>query len=223
MKDYEIHKLIEQQNPEEKERLWQRIKAELDLPDSPPAPAPVAAKPKMWRRWTAIAAALVCVITLSIVLPLTLGGEKVRFCDYGQYITADLGQTLQEYSLKHNGSIMYVDWYDYAEEVATEYAYMKTNVNDIVYFRERVINGETGEELTVSVTDNRTRVDIFDKYYNNNNEENRISVKDVAVQCLVSLSSSSAIFEYDKHIYYLELAVGNAQARLTEIIESMLP
>lgn len=221
MKDYEIHKLIEQQNPEAKERLWQRIKSELDLPDNPPAPAPVAAKPKVWKRWTAIAAALVCVITLSIVLPLTLGGEKVRFCDSEHYTVAGLEQTLKEYSSAHNGNIMYVDWYDSAEEVTTEYAYMKTNVNDIVYFREDIINGETGEELTVSVTDNRTRVDIFNQYYNN--EGNSETVKNISIKYLISFSSSSAIFEYDKHIYYLELAVGNAQERLTEIIESMLP
>lgn len=222
MKDYEIHKLIEQQNPEAKERLWQRIKSELDLPDNPPAPAPVAAKPKVWKRWTAIAAALVCVITLSIVLPLTLGGEKVRFCDSEHYTVAGLEQTLKEYSSAHNGNIMYVDWYGSAEEVTTEYAYMKTNVNDIVYFREYIVNGETGEELTVSVTDNRTRVDIFNQYYDENNEE-RTEIKNTSVLWKTFSLYSTAIFEYDKHIYYLELAVGNAQERLTEIIESMLP
>ena len=133
MKDYEIHKLIEQQNPEAKERLWQRIKSELDLPDNPPAPAPVAAKPKVWRRWTAIAAALVCVITLSIVLPLTLGGEKIRFSDFEHYTVARLEQNLEDYFLSNNRDLLVVDWYDIAEEVKTDYGHINEDPNDVVF------------------------------------------------------------------------------------------
>ena len=221
MKDYEIHKLIEQQNPEEKERLWQRIKAELDLPDSPPTtPAPVAAKPKVWRRWTAIAAALVCVITLSIVLPLTLDGENERYCDFEHYTTASLEQNLGDYFSSNNKDLLSVDWYDIAEEVKTEYGHMKENKNDIVFFGETILNGETGESLTLYVTDNKTRVDILEDYYN---DCNSTKVRDVTVQYKSDRLSSQAVFNYRNNIYYLELDVGNAQERLTEIIESMLP
>lgn len=220
MKDIDVHKLIEQQEPEAKERMWQRIKAELNLPDAP-QPAPVVAKPRPWKKWTAIAAALVCVITLSIVLPLTLGGEKVRYCTATQYVVKDLGQSLKDYSAAHNNNLLYADWYDVAEDSTTEYAHITDNENDIVFFKEWFINGETGEELTLSSTDNKTRVDIFDVYQNNINKET--NVKSLLVKWQISLASTVATFQYNKHIYYLELNVGNAQERLTEIIENMLP
>lgn len=35
MKEKDIHKLIEQQNPEIKQRIWERICVELDLPTVP--------------------------------------------------------------------------------------------------------------------------------------------------------------------------------------------
>lgn len=220
MKDYEIHKLIEQQNPEEKERLWQRIKAELDLPDSPPAPAPVAAKPKVWRRWTAIAAALVCVITLSIVLPLTLGGEKERYCDFEHYTTASLEQNLGDYFSSNNKDLLSVDWYDIAEEVKTEYGHINEDPNDVVFFKETIVNIETGEILMLYITDNRTRVDVLEIYHTDNNTT---SVCNVSVKYSSDDLYTRAMFEYNKNVYYLNIDVGNAQARLTEIIESMLP
>lgn len=220
MKDYEIHKLIEQQNPEEKERLWQRIKAELDLPDSPPAPAPVAAKPKVWRRWTAIAAALVCVITLSIVLPLTLGGEKERYCDFEHYTTASLEQNLGDYFSSNNKDLLSVDWYDIAEEVKTEYGHINEDPNDVVFFKETIVNIETGEILMLYITDNRTRVDVLEIYHTDNNTT---SVRNVSVKYSSDDLYTRAMFEYNKNVYYLNIDVGNAQARLTEIIESMLP
>lgn len=220
MKDYEIHKLIEQQNPEEKERLWQRIKAELDLPDSPPTPAPVAAKPKVWKRWTAIAAALVCVITLSIVLPLTLGGENERYCDFEHYTTASLEQNLGDYFSSNNKDLLSVDWYDIAEEVKTEYGHINEDPNDVVFFKETIVNIETGEILMLYITDNRTRVDVLEIYHTDNNTT---SVRNVSVKYSSDGLYTRAMFEYNKNVYYLNIDVGNAQERLTEIIESMLP
>lgn len=221
MKDIDVHRLIEQQEPEAKERMWQRIKAELNLPDAP-QPAPVSAKPKQWKKWTAIAAALVCVITLSIVLPLTLGGEKVRYCTATQYVVKDLGQTLKDYSAAHDNNLLYVDWYDVAEDSTAEYGHITDNENDIVFFKEWFINGETGEELTLSSTDNKTRVDIFNTFYEDSGNADT-NIKGNIMHWRVSEMRTLATFQYNKNIYYLELNVGNAQERLTEIIEGMLP
>lgn len=221
MKDIDVHKLIEQQEPEAKERMWQRIKAELNLPDAP-QPAPVSAKPKQWKKWTAIAAALVCVITLSIVLPLTLGGEKVRYCTSTQYVVKDLGKSLKDYSAAHDNNLLYVNWYDVAEDRTTEYGHITENENDIVFFKEWIVNGETGEELTLSITDTKTRVDIFNRYYDGNGET-QSSIDKTNIQWNINYVSTLALFQYNKNIYYLELNVGDAQERLTEIIEGMLP
>ena len=199
--------------------MWQRIKAELNLPDAP-QPAPVVAKPKQWKKWTAIAAALVCVITLSIVLPLTLGGEKVRFYDSKQYTTESLEQNLGDYFSSNNKKLLYVDWYGSAEEIKTRYGHINGNANDVVFYSETIINGETGETLTVYITDNKTRVDILDNYYVDTQEFN---VNNISVQYKSNRLISRAMFEYNSNNYYLEIDIEDAQERLTEIIENMLP
>lgn len=220
MKEKDIHKLIEQQNPEAKQRLWERIKAELDLPDSPRVIARAAAKSNRWKQWTAIVLAVFVVVTLSIVLPLTLRGHGARFCDATQYTAEDLGQTLKEYSVAHNNELLYVDWYDVAGSLTTtEYGYNNKDKNDVIYFKESIISGDTGETVILSVTDNKTRVDIFNKYYNGEiTAESKI--KEIVVRWKNVSLRSTAIFEYKNYTYIIEL--DGSQARLTEIIETML-
>lgn len=219
MREKDIHNLIEQEEAEAKQRIWERIKPQLDL-EPRPKQQPVVKK-KTWK-WATLAIALVCIVTLSIVLPLTLrdDGPKVRYCDVNEYIISDLGQTLREYTVEHEEKFMYVDWYDIAEERNSRYAYLVEDENDIVFFEEYFINGETGEELNFAVTDSRTRVDRFDAYYDNCEE---LVVKNLTVNIKsFSRKDSYATFEYKGYIYYLQLSFGDGQERLVEIIEDML-
>lgn len=216
MREKDIHNLIEQEESEAKQRIWERIKPQLDL-EPRPKQQPVAKK-KTWK-WVSLAVALVCIVTLSIVLPLTLKDNGSRYCDYTQYKKDELNQTLKEYSTKHNNSFLYVDWYDVAEDVQTSYGHLIGNEKDIVFFEELFI-AKTGEELTFAVTDNKTQVDRFSDYYENYKE---IIVKKVTVKVKsFSRKNSYATFEYQSHIYYLQLNVEDGQARLVEIIEGML-
>ena len=89
-----------------------------------------------------------------------------------------------------------------------------------MFFRETIVNNETGEILTLYITDNRTRVDVLEIYHTGNNTT---SVRNVSVKYSSDGLSTRAMFEYNKNVYYLNIDVGNAQERLTEIIESMLP
>lgn len=218
MRENDIHNLIEQQDPERKQRVWEKICSQVDLPaarQSTPAPK------KRTFKWAALAVALVCVVTLSIVLPLALrdNGPQDRYCDMTQYTTETLSQTLKEYSLSHNNSLLYVDWYDCAEELNTEYAYVIGDKGDVVFIQEYLVNSETGEGLLVALTDNRTRVDIFEEFYNSVDSTSSVNV--VTVKWHNTFKDTFAMFEYQKHIYYLQLDVADGQERLTEIIEGM--
>lgn len=219
MREKDVHNLIEQQDPETKQRLWKRISAQLDLTPQPETQARTQVKPRLkgWH-WATIAVALVCV-TLSIVLPLTLKENGTRYCDMTQYTTEDLEQTLREYSLANNKGFLYVDWYDIADERKTNYSYINNNKNDVVFFEEFFINGETGSTLTLSITNNKTKVDRFELY---NKVDEEFVVKGRTIKLNQQMFQTLAIFEYKGNIYYLQLDVGNAKDELTEIIKSML-
>lgn len=217
MKKRDIHNLIEQQDLEEKQRIWEKIQSQLDVKPAP-QPTVATAKPKTWK-W-AVAFAVLIVVTLSVVLPLTLTGDGVRYCDMTQYTTESLGQTLRDYSASHNKELLFVDWYDIADEITTDYAHMNSDKKDIVFFEETIINGNTGEEITLSVTDNKTQVDKFEQYYKSDKE---FAVNDVTVKWnSQNHATLFATFEYKNHIYYLKLDVIGGQDQMIEIIENML-
>lgn len=220
MREKDVHKLIEQQDYDDKQRVWERINAQMGgvLPDLPVKRRRAVPK-KVW--WTAFAMALVCIVTLSVVLPLTLGHNEppIRFCDATQYTVGELGQTLREYSSQHNRGFMYVDWYGNADEVITTYGRSNEDEQDIFFFSETLINGQTGEQLVLSITDNHTRVDIFNEFYDNYEV---VGILGINVQFKNYRRISQAAFEYKGYIYYLRIDVVNGQARLSEIIEGML-
>lgn len=216
MRDKDIHKLIEQENPEAKQRMWERVSAELGLND---IPQQKAVKRRQPLKWALIAATIICVVTLSIVLPIMLRDDGARFCDSTQYTTASSDQTIGEYSALNNNKFIYTDWYENADEIITDYAYLNNNKNDIIFFTETIVNGETGEVLKQSVTDNKTRVDIFDRYLNSDSNT-KTTINGISVQWHNSYTNAVAVFEYKNNVYYLELE--GTQERLTEIITDML-
>ncbi|MDE7454754.1 MAG: hypothetical protein K2M64_02875 [Clostridia bacterium] len=216
MREKDIHNLIEQQNPEEKQRMWEKVSSQLDVEPRPKTQVKTKTKAL---RWASIAVALVLIVTLSITLPLTLRDDGIRYCDATQYTTDRMEQTLQEYSLMNNKDFLCVDWYDIADEVKTNYGYINDNKNDIVFFEEVIVNGETGDSISLSITDNKTRVDKFDQFYE---EIDEMFVKDITVKFSEQLWKTLASFEYNGYVYYLQLDVGNAKDQIAEIIEGML-
>ncbi len=218
MREKDVHKLIEQQDSELKQRILSKVRSQTDV--EPVARQKTTAKRITWK-WATVCIALVCIVTLSVVLPLTLKGEAVRYCDVTQYVTEDLGQTVKEYSVSHNKNLLYVDWYDIAETVATVYGYNKKDKADIIYITETIVNGETGEQISLSLTDSKTRVDLFNRFY-----ENPLTVignvNDTNVRWIVNYDNTLAMFEYQKHTYYLQTDAQNGKESLTAIIENML-
>lgn len=219
MKERDFHNLIEQQNPEVKQRIWEKVSAQLNLADTQAQPT-VKVKKKTWIWGVAVMA--VCLVTLAVVLPIMLGnGGGVRFCSSSQYTEDELGKTLKGYSCEHNNKYLYVDWYDYADDVITKLAHMNDNVNEIVYLKELIYNDDSGEEITLFITDNKTRVDVLERFYVGGQD---LSVKNVNVawRCQ-DLSVCFAMFEYKGYVYHLQLKGVSGQERVVEIIETMLP
>lgn len=218
MREKDVHNLIEQQDNEAKRRIWQKISAQVDVE---PVPSKQTASKKKTTLISVLAAVLVCLVTLSIALPIALRDNepKSRFCDGTQYAVIPFNQTLKEYSLSKNNGLLYVDWYDIADDVTTVYAHINDDADDIVYLSEFIANGETGELLTIYITDNRTQVDFLQAFNNVGDED---TVKNITVKYGSVQFDSVAVFEYENHIYYLTIYAGGGQARLTEIIEDML-
>lgn len=218
-----FHNLIESDNPEYKKAVYQKIESKLHL-----SAKKAEQKPNIWRniafRRTAIAAMAVLIVCLAVIIPLALKDKDkpdVRYCYTADCEMIELDCNARDYASQNSSSILFVDWYDVAEEVITTLYVNKADNEDIVYIEEVIINGETGDIIKVSVCDVSTKVDILEAYANICVVE--AMIKGNKVLWRYDMMLSKAFFEYNGYKYYLELSYPMTENAILEIVEAMLP
>lgn len=220
MKEQDVHKLIEQQDPEHKQELLEKIKLRIatevvpEQAESAPAPAS-----RRKNRLTVIFASVLtaCLLCLAIVLPVTLSKPSNRYCAAGDYAEEVLTYNIKEYANRTNKALLYINMYDTADEVVTALNYNVKNHDDMIYLNEMLINGQTGEIITLYVTDNRTTVDVLNVW---NICKTEININGVKVKINFS-QSSLAKFEYNGYCYYIQIDNVTDSSRITQIVELM--
>lgn len=228
MKYKKFHKLIEQQNPEQKQVLHQKLKQDLNITEAPAEKQPSAFARffKKPARLAACISAAVAVICLAIILPFALNsGNTPQTSDERFRYEQDceekwLDCTLKEYSEQNNISILYLDWYDFADSRASLFV-NKDDETDIVYMCEELIDGEIGIHVILRILDIYTKVDVFESYIDFCEEIAYIS--SVQVRWGGSNLGQDAYFEYNGYRYFIELRNGVNEGSILEIVESMLP
>lgn len=217
MRERDVHNLIEQQESEAKQRIYGSIKERADF-------SPSVKKQPRRIKLAVLATVMTCLVVLAVVLPITLRSNKndgTRFCDASQYQLEQVTQTLKEYSQQNNSGMLYVGWYDVAEDVQTQIAYNVDDYEDIIFFQEGIINGETGEEVMLYITDNKTSVDILENYQNCNEE---ISVADSVVNWTVNIVSSVTYikFTHTDYTYYVHINNAYDEQQISQLVADML-
>ena len=203
--------------------MYQKIESKLHL-----SAKKAEKKPNIWHniafRRTAIAAMAVLIVCLAIVIPLALKDKDkpdVRYCYMADCEMIELDCNARDYASQNSSSILFVDWYDVAEEVITTLYVNKADNQDIVYIEEVIINGETGDQIKLSVCNVSTKVDILEGYASYCGNES--IVKSIKVKWGRNNKVSSAFFEYNGYKYYLELSYPMTENAILEIVEAMLP
>lgn len=223
MKERELHELIEQQDPEHKQELLEKIKLRIatevvpEQAESVPAPAP-----RRKNRLTVIFASVLaaCLLCLAVVLPITLTQQHGnRYCVAGDYAEEVLTYNVKEYANRTNKALLYVDMYDTVDEVLTSLNYNVNDHNDMIYIHEMLMNGTTGELITLIITDNRTRVDVLAVWDSCNT---RTIINNVTVKTSVSVQAYRATFEYNGYRYYIQIDNVTDSSRITQVVEQML-
>ena len=217
MREKDVHNLIEQQESEAKQRIYDSIKERADF-------SPSVKKQPRRIKLAVLATVMTCLVVLAVVLPITLRSNKndgTRFCDASQYQLEQVTQTLKEYSQQNNSGMLYVDWYDVAEDVQTQIAYNVDDHEDIIFFYEETTNGETGEKVMLYITDNKTSVDILENYQNCNEE---FSVADSVVNWTVNIVSSVTYikFTHTDYIYYVHINNAYGEQQISQLVADML-
>lgn len=224
MKYKEFHKLIEEQNPEQKQALHKKLKQELNIAEAEQTQKKPTFSYKRFYRIFAGVSAAVAAVCLAIVLPLVLNRDTAvpteRYCHAADCVETVADYTVKDYSEQNNLSLLYIDWYDIADEIQTKVFVNTNDSSDIIYFEETLVNGETGDIATLYITELHTKVDIFEDV--ENSCENFEYISSVKVSWKYQNIKGTAYFEYSGRSYVIELKNPMAEDSVLDLVESML-
>ena len=218
MTDEQIYQQIEEYS-EESNALYERIHEQVEASIVKHAQAKKRRK-KLFASLLSVAA--VFVVTLAIVLPIVLQPQEqeIRYSDASVLTYDTLDYNLKEYYAANNQSLLYLDWYEYAEELTTLRYYEEGKENDTVYLYESFTDGNSGCPVEISVMKRNIVVESLDNRFH---EPETTNIGNVQIVYTLSRDWAVAKFQYQGYKYYLLI---NEEATtlefLTKTIESML-
>ena len=241
MTEKEFHKLIEQQNPEEKEAAWRRLEQRLKDENVEIVPAKRKKSLTAWKVFsvcTSVAACLVIGLGLGLGLGLNRGGEDIsdtnppnqtepvepevpekpiRYFGVSDCTQVEAEYTLKEYSLNNEAELLYWDYYEKTEDY-DKFVYQLKDTGEAICLGEMFVN-EDGNYVFVYVTDNRTETDFLIWYDTETGTVSQIGNINIFYQNKMEFTRAN--FEYKGYRYYLEIQFKDSDY-LLQIAEEML-
>lgn len=171
-------------------------------------------------KMASIAVALVLVVTLSIVLPIVLQPDDNTVLRYNDTNLAyeDVEYTLKEYVESLGEEVLYLDWYETADECITTRYYDVNNAETTVYIKEILFNEGYRVELSVLKNNDNIIVETFDSEWF---EAKNTTIHNVSMTYLLNINSCNVKFEYEGYKYYLSFLNTANMDFITATIESM--
>lgn len=213
-----FYNLIKNQNREEKDKLWEKIEKELGNENI----SIVVPKKKKFPmgRFVAIASSCVLVATVAAVtIPRFLPPkDDTRYRTQADYEKFSTDMTLKEYAQEIGKELLYFDWYEEAELIENT-IYKLNETNEIICFKEDLINGETGQSIKFYVVDVKTKMDILEPFYTRCRDNSQ--VKNIEICWNYNINESNAYFEYNEYNYYLTVDSPETSETILELIGTL--
>ncbi len=223
MKERNLHKKIEAQNMEEKKVVWQDIEPNICQKKSSKA---------FFVRYKRLFVALAsCFVCIAVILPVTLryirtdqpggggGYDEPRYCTSEEYEIITVDQTLKEYSHSLNNPFLYLDWYDNAIICETKH-YKDIETTQVLCFNERIVNGNSGDDITLNITHKNIIMDFIDEKVKFLDKE--YFIDDVTLKWAFATFEAYAYFEYEEYCYYLYFYYPMSEQTIFDVVEEML-
>ena len=216
MTDKEIYQQIEEYS-EEASAHYEKIHAQVEASIVKHAQAKKRCK-KLFVGIMSVAAVLI--VTLAIVLPIVLQpqDDEIRYSDSSVLLPDNFDYNLKEYYERNNLALLYLDWYEYAEELYTARYYEAGKESNTVYLYEEFVDGNTGYSVKLSLMKRNIVVEMLEKPYE---EPKTTVVNDTQITYVLQRTKGFAKFEHQGYKYYLEIDDEITLDFLIKTIESM--
>lgn len=220
MTDQEFHQLIEDSCKEDRDRMHDRVLANVQQVVEEQRRKRTK-RIRFVRRYVPLIAVALVIVCLSVVLPLTLQlspeETSIRYLT-DQLINGELGLSVKEYAQQSKLPLLYLDWYDNADFIESKKFTPQNDKKTIVYISETIVN-EDGYRVTYSIMERKFDTDAFQAYTEPN--QNLSLSNGIKVKYLISLSQIRATFEYKGYKYYINFTNNADETFMRETIESM--
>ena len=230
-KEQKFHEWIEEQYREEKDRVWESILQKEEERGLSSAPEKARKKTGFrWNKWATAVASAVAVFavgTFCLVkfLPQDTpdgGGDGNRYFTAENYrlVETENKQTLKDVVEETGKPLLYFDWYDGVTEQTFTYQVGEGDTAEIIGYRERLMDAETGYLVELHITDTQTQLDIFD--YKETNFQETV-VQEVSVDWRIYSGESIAYFEYGGYKYLMKVMDTTEEGYILSLVERLLP
>ena len=217
MTDEELYQTIDEYS-EEADALYQRIHHQVEASIVKHAQVKKRRK-KLFTGIMSIAAVLI--VTLAIVLPIVLQPQdkEIRYENLDELLFDKYHYSLKEYCEINNQSLLYLDWYEYAEDLVTIRYYEKGKESDTVYLCESYVDGNNGFAVQISVMKRNIVLESLDEVFE---EPQTTSIGNTNIVYVLRKNLSLAKFEYKGYKYYLEIKKEIDLSFFIDAIKSMI-
>ncbi len=236
MKEIDVHRLIEEQDKEEKDALFEMVQqktADISVVPARTVHKQQTVNRKRFFKFASIAVAFLLVLGLAIGLPITLkkGNSNYnpvkdpvdttpdRYFNTSDCVISDMKMNVKEYAESQSKELLFLDWYENAGFLETGYYVNKQDYNDLVYIKENIQNGDTGDMVTMYITDTHTQLEVLQTISTFCSKDSNIN--DTAIKWNADRQKGAAVFKYKDHKYYLELQYPFNETDILDIVESM--
>lgn len=225
-KERKFHELIEQQNQEEKNRVWQKI-CEKDSESEKQEKNSVISKTCAfsWKKWGAVAASSLAIVILgvfSVVKFFPLGEETPdnsgRYFTNQSYETVDTSMNIQGYAQQIGKNLLYFDWYvetDYCENQI----WQLKDTQEIICIQEEIVDFNTGCMVSIFVIEEDI---ILDAFSSDEMTEQETNIDGIKVQWQFDNDLSWANFKYEDYRYYLRILEPIDENYILDLVKELL-
>lgn len=216
MKDEEIYQQIEEYS-EEASAFYERSHEQVETSIVKHAQT----KKRRKKFFTGIlSVATVIIVTLAVVLPIVIQPQEreIRYNNLDELVQEALDCNLKEYCLTHNQKLLYLDWYEYAEDLETSRYYEEGKESETVYLYETFFDGNIGYSVEISIMKRNIVVESLDDRFE---AYQTMNINNCQITYTLNRDWSLAKFEYKGYKYYLKINDSIQLDFLVETIESM--
>lgn len=239
-REKKFHQLIEEQNQEEKARVWEKIQGKMEKA-SPAVSTAVEATTEgikwnvRWKKVAMLGAIAAAILIFSIVAAFNLfpqGDITVdnsssgnnsqndnRYCTSEEYTSNATEKTIAQYAQEIGEQLLYFNWYDTTEEV-TDSVYTLNDTQEVICHRENIINPETGDVLTLYVVDEDIELDFLEGAESGN--EKTETYNQIDITWSFNAMKADASFVYGNYKYIIVLLEPLEEDDILEYVKLLL-